>query len=102
MTLSEAKTSSDIRMIMLREFGNKCAICTIERWCGEIAPVEVDHIDGDSRNNSIKNLRLLCCNCHAQTPTYRSKNYGNGRPGRRKSGTKLGAISTGVEASLSN
>ena len=31
------------------------------------------------RNNKLENLRLLCPNCHAQTPTYKAKNKGNGR-----------------------
>jgi len=25
-------------------------------------------------NNQLENLELLCPNCHAQTPTYRSRN----------------------------
>jgi len=29
-------------------------------------------------------MRLLCPNCHAQTPTYKSKNRGNGRAYRRE------------------
>lgn len=27
---------------------------------------EVDHIDGDARNNSNANLRPLCCSCHSR------------------------------------
>ena len=26
--------------------------------------LEVDHIDGNRRNNSLDNLQTLCCNCH--------------------------------------
>ncbi|MEO5692127.1 MAG: HNH endonuclease signature motif containing protein [Usitatibacter sp.] len=36
--------------------------------------LELDHIDGDHLNNALCNLRLLCANCHAQTPTYRGRN----------------------------
>jgi len=36
-------------------------------------PLELDHIDGCRSNNQLQNLRLLCPNCHALTPTYRSK-----------------------------
>jgi hypothetical protein len=51
-------------------------------------PVEVDHIDGDHKNNSPNNLRTICPNCHSLTDTW--KNTGNtkdkmrGRSYRRK------------------
>lgn len=48
--------------------------CQITTWNGKKAPLELDHIDGNSHNNSLENLRLLCPNCHAQTSTYRGKN----------------------------
>lgn len=35
--------------------------------------LQLDHIDGNHRNNTIDNLRWLCPNCHTQTPTYGSK-----------------------------
>ncbi len=46
-------------------------------------PVEVEHIDGDWRNNRLENLILLCPNCHALTPTFRGLNRGKGRAHRR-------------------
>lgn len=52
--------------------------------CGNQIPLEVEHKDGNSENNSLINLCLLCPNCHAQTPTYKSKNKGNGRHSRRQ------------------
>ena len=41
---------------------------------GEPIPLELDHIDGDRENNSRENCRLLCANCHSQTPTFRGRN----------------------------
>jgi predicted HNH restriction endonuclease len=41
--------------------------------------VEVEHIDGNWRNNQPSNLTLLCPNCHSLTPTYRALNWGRGR-----------------------
>jgi hypothetical protein len=46
--------------------------------------VQVEHRDGNSENNSPENLELLCPNCHSQTPTYGSRNSGNGRSRRRE------------------
>ena len=34
-------------------------------------------------NNTVNNIELLCPNCHAQTPTYKGKNKGNGRYSRK-------------------
>jgi predicted HNH restriction endonuclease len=33
-------------------------------------------VNGDRRDNRLENLRLLCPNCHAQTPTYLGRNIG--------------------------
>lgn len=55
----------------------QCAICGVEPlWLGQPLPLEVDHLDGDWRNNRIGNLRLLCPNCHSTTDTYRGRAKG--------------------------
>ena len=79
-----------LRKTMIKIFGNKCWICKLEKWLDKNIPINVDHIDGHSENNNPENLRLLCLNCHGQTPTFGSKNMGNGRKSRRK-------ITAGIE-----
>ncbi|MFI0033975.1 HNH endonuclease signature motif containing protein [Streptomyces mutabilis] len=63
----------------MRELGveERCALCGVEAvWFGEPLPLEVDHIDGNWRNNRLENLRMLCPNCHSATDTYRGRNKG--------------------------
>lgn len=54
----------------------RCDRCGLDVWLDEPIPLELDHVDGDRRNNELENLRLLCPNCHALTPTYRGRNIG--------------------------
>lgn len=48
----------------------RCEICGLTTWMGKPLPIELDHINGNNEDNRLENLRILCCNCHAQTPTY--------------------------------
>lgn len=51
----------------------KCEGCGIVDWNGKPISLQLDHIDGCPTNHLLENLRLLCPNCHSQTPTYGSK-----------------------------
>lgn len=56
----------------------RCERCGRSEWEGELIPLELDHVNGRRDDNRLENLRLLCPNCHALTPTYRGRNIGNG------------------------
>ena len=55
-----------------------CASCSVgTTWNGKPLVLQLDHIDGDSDNNSLTNLRLLCPNCHTQTETFGARGHGS-------------------------
>ena len=74
LRLQDAKTDASRRRFLIRIHGVQCWTCKQSEWMGEPIPVELDHVDGNSDNNSEGNLRILCPNCHAQTPTYKGAN----------------------------
>lgn len=38
-------------------------------WQGEPLCLEIDHVNGNHRDNRLENLRFLCPNCHSQAET---------------------------------
>jgi len=76
--------STAIKNYLLKQCNHKCPKCG---W-GEIHPItgktplEVNHIDGDSKNNKPENLEILCPNCHSLTPNFRALNKKSSRTHR--------------------
>lgn len=62
-----------VRAGILKNICDECGIT--DEWNGKPITLELDHIDGDNRNHHIENLRILCPNCHSQTPTFRGRNH---------------------------
>lgn len=56
-------------------------------------PLVADHIDGNWKNNTEDNLRLICPNCDSLSPTYAALNRGNGRRNRAISKRTIAAHS---------
>lgn len=44
--------------------------------------LDIDHIDGNKKNNAVENLRTLCSNCH-RLKTHMNKEWVNKAGGRR-------------------
>lgn len=78
--------SGSRRQLLLEEAGYACTQCGYNktRECGGLI-LEIDHKDGNHKNNSRENLRVLCPNCHALTPNFRNwgRSHKNGKTSTR-------------------
>ena len=64
---------ANIKKRLISELGWKkeCAECENKgEWRGKKLSLQLDHINGNSKDNRIENLRFLCPNCHSQTDTF--------------------------------
>lgn len=52
----------------------KCNRCGIDSWLGQKLSLELEHKDGNNKNNVRENLEALCPNCHSLTTTWRGRN----------------------------
>jgi hypothetical protein len=79
--------SAYVKRYLRQKYNNKCSKCGWSQpnpITGH-AILEVDHINGDWKDNSEENLDLICCNCHTLTINYKALNIGKGRNGYLKS-----------------
>lgn len=71
-------SSNDLKKRLVREglLVYHCAECDNDgTWRGKQLTLQLDHRNGDHCDNQIDNLRLLCPNCHTQTPTHSGKRH---------------------------
>ena len=71
----ESLTQKLKRLRILKEQNLKCSECGVgEIYNNKPLKFELDHISGDRSDETRKNLRLVCPNCHSQTDTYKTLN----------------------------
>jgi 5-methylcytosine-specific restriction endonuclease McrA len=85
MGITAKSIPGHVRRYILLKYNYACSRCgwNEKNPVTNRSPLDIDHIDGDSENNAESNLRLLCPNCHALTPSYKKLNNGRGRNWRR-------------------
>ena len=68
------------RLLRAGLLANRCGECGITEWRGRSLSCHIDHINGIKDDNRLENLRMLCPNCHSQTPIYSGKNVKRRKP----------------------
>jgi len=80
-----------IRNYLIQLSNNQCSKC---KWA-EVHPItnkvplEINHIDGNSKNNSKENLEVLCPNCHSLTLNFRALNKNSKRNYRKNRNDRI-------------
>jgi|SRR5215203_1852833 len=70
-------TTSLLKKRLIKEglLENTCLECgQLPEWNSKPLVLQLDHINGNRRDNRLENLRILCGHCHSQTDTFASKN----------------------------
>ncbi len=82
--ISAKNISRHLKRYLLKKYKAACCLCgwnKINQITGR-SPLEIDHINGKSEDNSERNLRLVCPNCHSLTNNFKNLNRGKGRKWR--------------------
>lgn len=63
------------RLLFKGLLSNECYECgMLPIWNNKPLSLQIDHINGIKNDNRLSNLRMVCPNCHSQTPTFSGKN----------------------------
>lgn len=72
LDIEDLKSFTKIRERLFEERGKKCEKCgwkEVNKFNGFI-PIQINHIDGNRKNNKRENLIILCPNCHSLTKHF--------------------------------
>lgn len=71
--------SHKIKQVLIRDGvrEERCEYCGRSEWMGMKIPLELHHVDCNRFNNKLKNLAIMCPNCHAQQPGNSGANQGS-------------------------
>ena len=85
--------ASAIKRYISETKGYECVWCGNNgKYNGKDLVLQLDHIDGNSDNNNLENLRLLCPNCHSQTDTFTKRQKKDTKRNRYLSNYKKGRV----------
>lgn len=56
------------RKVLLQKQNENCFMCNDA--FSTTVPHELHHVDHNKKNNTLENLVMLCCNCHASIHRY--------------------------------
>lgn len=78
----DLKSFVKVRARIFEKRGRKCERCgwAVKNKFNGFIPVQIDHIDGNRKNNKDSNLIILCPNCHSLTEKFMF--YGQKRKGQ--------------------
>lgn len=74
----------------------ECSECGLgKKWNGKLITLQLDHINGIHNDNRLKNLRIVCPNCHSQTETYSGRSTEESKVEARRESSLRRALQKG-------